>query len=591
MGATTIRMRIESRLRRPVRRLGLAIAVVAVATAPAFLFFDPIDVIPNRGHVPREPLVIYTLFSDDVAYVSASRTLPRAFSNLFVPHNTHIVPAWRVLTWALVTAAGSFERLPEVLAVASYSILVAVMLLVGRLAARESGQAMLGLVAMVLVGTTSLMLAPAAWYSAGQPLWAGFGVLATLWYAQSYRRKGQTAALALACASAPLAGWFWTIGHLAGPVAAVYLWVDGRRRCRLAASAPLAASVLAVALSLAIGGRNIDGTVSFHGRSARNAVSPISGLLHTGQAIPENLVFGNLGLTVHTTPAQGALLSLGLIVFWSSRWWLYRFLPRRDDLSAHPSRAASGRPRAPGPLECAGLALVLGSYGIEWAFRGYMEYQYLRTVSLRFVVPWYDAIPQIGAVLFGVGWWAATRPEGAVSVGTAGKSLTLAGILAVATLALLLIALNRPRVDAAVRNSVPPLLASERVSKLFVLPRHQTLRANLILLGRAQWQRAHLRRLDRCEEAARRLGLGRETIRAAFVHPWIPATFVALSPTQYDLYDAVAMLDLPERGRPADRATVRGALAEFLAEDAEPRPFWLAPKEQWPPAIEPPAAD
>ena len=29
------------------------------------------------------------------------------------------------------------------------------------------------------------MLTPATWYSAGQTLWAGFGILATLWYAQS----------------------------------------------------------------------------------------------------------------------------------------------------------------------------------------------------------------------------------------------------------------------------------------------------------------------------------------------------------------------------------------------------------------------
>ncbi|MFI5457414.1 MAG: hypothetical protein ACHRXM_18375, partial [Isosphaerales bacterium] len=579
MGAITLRMRIESRLRRPVGRLGLAITVLVLATAPAFLFFDPVDFIPRRGHVPREPLGIYTLFSDDVAYVSGSRTWPRTLSNLFVPHNTHIVPAWRVLTWALVTAAGRLERVPDVLAVASYAILVAVMLLTGRVVARESGQTILGLVAMVLVGTTSLMLVPATWYSAGQPLWAGFGMLATLWYAQSYRRSGRMAALALAAASAPLAGWFWTVGHLAGPVAAVYLWVDGRRWCRLAATAPLAASLLAVALSLAIGGRRIDSTISFHGRSVRNAVSPVLGLFHTGQAIPENLVFANLGLTVHTTQAQGALLSLGVILLWSSRWWLYRLRPLRAGTISRQPGPASGTTRSLCPLECAGAALVLGSYAIEWVFRGYMDYQYLRTISLRFVVPWYDAIPQIGAVLLTMGWWAATRPETArLRVITTHKSVTLWGILGVGTLAVLLIALNRPRVDAAVRNSVPSLLRSERESKLFALPRHQTLRANLLLMGRAEWQRRHLRRLDRCEETARRMGLGRDAIRAAFVHPWIPATFIVLSPTQYDLYDAVALLDLPEQGRQVDPPTVRGALAEFLAEDSEPRPFWLGPQ-------------
>ncbi len=43
--------------------------------------------------------------------------------------------------------------------------------------------------------------------------------------------------------SAPIAGWFWTVGHMAGPAAVVYLWFDGRRRCKEAASVPLAATI------------------------------------------------------------------------------------------------------------------------------------------------------------------------------------------------------------------------------------------------------------------------------------------------------------------------------------------------------------
>src|SRR5439155_5400526 len=129
----------------------------------------------------------------------------------------------------------------------------------------------------------------------GQPLWAGLGILATLWYAQSYRRSGRWPGLLGAVLSTPLAGGFWTIGHLAGPVAAVYLWVDGRRSCRLAAAVPLTATALAVGLSLALAARPMDSTVSFHGRTIREAVKPLQGILSTAQAIPENLVFGNLG--------------------------------------------------------------------------------------------------------------------------------------------------------------------------------------------------------------------------------------------------------------------------------------------------------
>jgi len=574
-----------------VGRLGLAITVLVLATAPAFLFFDPVDFIPREWHVPREPRSIYLLYSDDVAYVSASLNWSHTLSNLFVPHNTHIVPAWRLLTWALVTVAGSLERLPEVLAIASYSILVAVMLLIARLVARETGRTLLGLVAMVLVGTTSLMLTPSMWYSAGQPLWAGLGVLATLWYAQSYRRSGRSSALALAAASAPLAGWFWTVGHLAGPVAAVYLWIDGRRRCRLAAAVPLAASLLAVALGLALGGRRIDSTISFHGRTMRDAANPVRGLLDTGQAIPENLVFANLGLTVHTTPTQGALLSLSLVLLWSSRWWFGLLRPHCTGASLRQSVPSYGNTRAFCPLECAGAALVLGSYLIEWTVRGYMDYPYLRTIGLRFAVPWYDVLPQIGAVLFTAGWWSATRATAPkVALLENPRSATRMGTLGLGLLAVVLIVLNRPRVDALFRSSAPRLLPSDR--RLYPLPHLQTMRANVLLISEAQWQRGHLRRLDQVEATARRIGLGRDAIRAAFGHPWIPATTTALRPSRYDLYDAVAVLDLPEHGRKVDTDSVRRALAEWFVEDRPPRPFWLDPKEPWPPPDElPPAAE
>ena len=248
------------------------------------------------GTFLRDPSAIYRLYGDDFAYVAASRTLPRTLANLFVPHNAHIVPAWCVLTWALVAWSGSLVKLPAVLAQAAYGILVAVMLMTARLVARETGRAGLGLAAMAAVGTTSVMASPACWYSAGQTLWAGFGVLATLWYAQCWRRRPSIAALVLAAISAALAGWFWTIGYMAGPVAAVYLWLDGRRRCRLAAAVPLCASVLALLTAMALGGGKIDSTVSFHGRTPGEAARPVEGLLHTAQAIPENLILGNLGL-------------------------------------------------------------------------------------------------------------------------------------------------------------------------------------------------------------------------------------------------------------------------------------------------------
>jgi len=571
-------------MRRPVGRLGLAILTFAIASAPAILFFDPADIWPGRGHIARNAVGIYRLWSDDVAYVASSRTWERTVSNLFLPHNTHIVPAWRLLTWALVACSGNLERLPTVLAIASYSILVAVMLLTGRLIARETGRTMLGLVSMALVGTTSLMVTPAMWYSAGQPLWAGLGILATLWYAQSYRRSGHWPALVLAALTAPIAGWFWTVGHMAGPAAAVYLWVDGRRRCRLAAAVPLAATFLAVALSLALGARRIDGKmVSLEDRTIREAVNPLQGLLHTLQAIPGNLILGNLGLSAQTTKTQGAALTLVLIVLWAGT-------RRRPAMGGDPARQ-SLRARFPSfafnALECAGATMVIGSYLIEWSFRGYVDFDFWRTTNIRAMVPWYDAIPQVGAVLFAAGWWSGPRSLDSQSFPRVRPiAMTRLGGLGLAVLLAALIVLNRSRVDELVRKSVPPLLPSEAIR--FPIPRLQTLRASAVLVNQADWRRSSLRRLDRGEELARRMGLGRDAIRAVFGHPLLPGSFGRQPPTALlDLHDTPAMLNLPARGSRFDPATVRNALTPFFADDKEPRPNWIAPDEHWPPEERP----
>lgn len=523
-------------LARPCGRVAIAALGLFVCAAPAWLFFDPF------GPSARDPVGVYRLHSDDWAYLAASRTWPRALGNLFVPHNTHVVPTWRVLTWALAAASGRIAALPGVLAVASYAVLVAVMLLAGRLVARETGRAGAGWSAAAAVGTTSLMLWPATWYSAGQTLWAALGILATLWFLQGWRRDGGGARLVSAALAAVAAGGFWTIGHMAGPLGAVYLWADGRPRCRKAAAVPLAATVLAVAVGLGLGARRIDSTVSFHGRTTREAIDPVMGASHTAQSIPEDLVLGNLGLSGATTPAQGAALTAGLVAVW---------------VGSH--RQGKGKGRRFGPLELAGAGLVAGSYLVEWTVRGYLPYS-----SLRGVVPWYDAIPHVGLVLFVAGWWAgAPGPEAPPKT----PPLSRAGALGVVGLVVGLVVLNRPRADAQwVERDNPADPSAGRQSGPAPAPAVVSARSAWLSRSRAGWQRRSLADLDRAEAVARSLGFDRASIRRAFGRVDAPELVKA--------YDAADLLDLPRRATPADPDRVRAALGRLLTKAPEPAPPW-----------------
>ncbi|AMV36594.1 hypothetical protein [Planctomyces sp. SH-PL62] len=500
-------------------------------------------------------MAVYRVYSDDFAYVSASRDLGRTITNLFMPHNTHIVPAWRVVTWFLVACAGSLERVPDVLAVASYGILAATMMLVGRFAARETGSEVVGAAAAVATGTTSLMLAPATWYSAGQPLWASFAAVAALWYAQEWRRSRSRPALALCMASTACAGWFWTIGHLAGPSAALYLWLDGRRS-RRAAAAPIAATVLAVGLALGLGAGKVDSRVSFHGRTAAEAARPVEGLFHTMQAIPESLVLGNLGLAVETTAGQGALLTIGLVGLWAA------------------SRLRRGGFRTCNPMEIAGAAFLVGSYLVEWTVRGYLDYRYLRTINVDMIVPWYHVAPQVGAVLFAAGWWSGPRTaESSRRLSRPPVGLSRASAMGVLAFAAVLVALNRPRVEDLWFNSAPPLTATEQAR--FPIPELQRMRTNAVMMDEAEHQRRHLRRFDLAEKTALSMGIGLDAVRAAIGR--------VDAPELPDAYDAVDLLDLPEKGKAVDPDQVRQALARYLFLEPPPRPAWLDPGETWPP--------
>lgn len=475
----------------------------------------------------------YRLHSDDFPYLAASRTLDRTFDHLLVPHNTHIVPAWRLLTWMVSAASGRLSNLQPSLAVVTYGTLVLAMLALGLLVSRETGRASVGLGAMAVLGTSSLMRSAATWYSAGQALWAGIGILAALLLLQSWRLRGGPWRLALGCVAGVLAGWLWTVGYAGAAVGSVYLWADGRRHCRRAAVLPLAVGLLAAGLTLALAGRSIDARVSFHGRTSAEALDPIQGAAHTVQSISETLLLGNLGIETETTFGQAAVIAALIGVAWV---W---------------SRVRTGDA---GPLEWAGGSLVLISYLIEWSFRGYLPFE-----SLRGVVPWYDTIPQIGAVLFATGWISnAGRTLPARPIACPGRMEAVWLVL----ITIGMLALHQEQVDEILLARTP-WIADEDAWE--ILPAEVRRRRALALAEEhATWQHEHLVRLEAAEEVASRAGIGRDAIRQAFGRLDVPEL--------PEVYDATDLLDVDEEGQVHDPNQVRAALSGYVEVKPAPRP-------------------
>lgn len=495
---------------RPLGHGASAVVTLVAFLAPIWLFWDP--------------LTHYRLQTDDFAYAAASRTPQRTAANLLVPHNTHVVPAWRVLCLA-VAGVGPLERLADGMVLVAYAGLVGTMGAVGFLVTLETGRRGWGLLALVAVGSTSIMEAAGTWFSAGQTLWASLGIVWTLIWAHTWARTGRRGPLLLTVPSAWLAGGMWSVGHIAGLAGCAYLSGVADPRRRQAAWVPLIGSLAAIGAGFLLKGHELATGVRVDGRTPGEAFSPARGVLYTLQAIPENLVFGNLGLNVTTTAVQGALLTLALIVVWLTGL-----------------RRAG---RTPGPLERAGVALIALSYVAEYGIRGYKPFAELRGVA----VPWYNTIPHVGFVLFLAGWARGSATAGGI------RELTWRGALAALAFQAFLMGMNAPRVLGLWDANLAPM-SVEDARRAYLEPGYRRERALRMAADWARRQRRDLSRLDRAEAEARRLGIGREAIRAAFgrVH-------VSELPEPYDAAD---MLGVAEDGPLRDPQQVRAALGRWL---------------------------
>jgi hypothetical protein len=533
--------------------------IVLLAAAPIWLLTDPLDgfqlkakTIANDAsqainRLMVSPLYNFFLKQDDFVYLAESRTAPALVANLARPHNAHVVPLFRVWTFVLIQVAGSLEHLPAVFGLGSYAPLVLMLLATGHLVAWETRNPAAGLAAMAALGLSTVLALTVTWYAASQVLWAGLMIVLMLVGLQSWRARGSAGRLALALLAAAAAPLFWSVGFVAGPVGLAYLWADGRPRCRRAALLPVLISALVALAVWAVAGRQIDASDTFNDRPLSAALNPIHGVVYTTQAIIEVLVLRNLGLDLAATATQGVVLVLALAGLWA---W------------------SRGVPVRPNPLEAAGAVLAVLSFLVVFTARGYLPFESVRALG------WYQAVPQIGAVLFGIGWWAGrlSAPSPASL-----KPPSRRELLAVLGLAAALIALQTPRVRARVLQDAPPVTAWEQIR--FPIPLLERLRAAYFTAERAGRQRRFLARIERAEQVCGRLGIGRAAIRRAFGRVLGPGM-----PEHLERFDAVDLLAIPELGPETDPMRIRSALRDLLAREPEPRPSWIPAQEPWPPS-------
>jgi hypothetical protein len=502
----------------------VALAVLILAT-PAWLLW--------------EELSQFALLHDDFNYIASSRDWPTTRAHLLEPHNSHVVPIFRLWTFGLIASAGRLANLPAVFALSSYCGLIAAMLAMGYVVGRETREPAAGLSAMAVLGISTVVHPAVTWYAASQALWAGTAILVTIALAQSWFEKGGAFRLAAVGLATLLAPAIWSGGLLAGPAAIAFLYFKKGRRFGPPAFLLAGITVSSAFVILFLAQHQIRGAPIVWEKHLDVWPRPLQTLLHTTQVFVEACLFGNLGLDVITSTRQAAAIFglLAVVYAWSRR-------------GAGPWNS----------LEATGAAIAIGSCLLIYFFRGNLPYSSLRRLG------WYHAIPQVGAILFAAGWLAALRSPAA-------QRMTLADAAAVLAFVVLLCWIQIPRAEQHLIQSAPPLAPGEADG----FPTSSLLAARASYFKSEFHQRQHraLVRLDSLDRLLAGLKASPESLRGAFGR----ISFPGIAETQLNC-DALSLL-IP---RPRNRETLGQLtgrieeLAELLRPEPRPIPPWLDPE-------------
>jgi hypothetical protein len=493
----------------------------------------------------------YFLKLDDFFYLAESRTGASLLTNLFKPHNAHVIPLFRIETYFLSRLAGTLQRVPEVLGIACFFNLLLAMLLAGHLVTRETWRVSLGLVTMAGVGMSTVLGPAVLWYAAGQALASGTVILAMLIALSAWTNRGGRHFLLMACLAAVAAPMFWSAGYTAGPVAAAYLVPRRRTADRIAAFFVLAASLMTGGLLWLVARHEAHADGSGPNDVIKLAQRIPAGLALTVQAIPEILIINNLGLDAPTTSSQGLALCAIVALSWCVL---------RNRTAANRQLRLAARPmssphvveflQSVNRLEAAGAVLIVASFWLIYTARGDYSFDNLRALG------WYHALPQLGAVLLAFGWRRGNPAEAPV------KRLnppTFAELAFVAGLTTVLLLLQMPRANRVIFD-FDGAAAAIPVGESESPPRPASW-ADLV--ERARKQQRALARLDRVEKIARERETSRSGLREAIGRLSVPGLPVGLT----DM-DAIDLLSLPESGSLTHPEAIRAAVTAALSDES-----------------------
>ncbi len=198
---------------------------------------------------------------------------------------------------------------------------------------------------------------------------------------------------------------------------------------------------------------------------------------------------------------------------------------------------------------------------MEYTLRGNVQYSRLRSAL------WYHAIPQVGAMLFLAGWWAALRADefGRFTRGQA------AGIL---SFIVVFYAVHAPREQLQIIASAPPFAPNEAAA--FPTSELRLSRALYYKDELHQRQIRALARLDRLDRILARAGASPELLRDALGRVLIPGNDEKQRST-----DAFTLLvRRPRNDSQRDALSAhRSEIMDLLQPEPEPVPFWLDPDD------------